>query len=180
MKDQEIGGSQRARAHLARLTSATPDTVCSLRSLPRRAGGFFLLFSATSAGMFVSAPALLPSSSSMILFMLVMAMWLNGRFALAVRYGLSAPPLIRQYHAGAIFESSSGVVRCFLSPMRGQAFTCRCIGSAASCNCMELRCVCFGHEAAIAFIGGRHRYAVQRAIVPAALSACDSPCLVLR
>ncbi|CAM9197392.1 unnamed protein product [Hapterophycus canaliculatus] len=50
----------------------------------RRAGGFFLLLSATSAGMFVSAPALLPSSSSMTLFMLVMAMWLKGRFNLAI------------------------------------------------------------------------------------------------
>eukprot|EP00752_Nemacystus_decipiens_P010009 g8924.t1 len=50
----------------------------------RRAGGFFLLLSATSAGMFVSAPALLPSSSSMTLFMLVMAMWLKGQFSLAI------------------------------------------------------------------------------------------------
>ncbi|CAB1106652.1 GT22 [Ectocarpus sp. CCAP 1310/34] len=50
----------------------------------RRAGGFFLLLSATSAGMFVSAPALLPSSSSMTLFMLVMAMWLQGQFSRAI------------------------------------------------------------------------------------------------
>eukprot|EP00903_Cladosiphon_okamuranus_P015722 g14512.t1 len=50
----------------------------------RRAGGFFLLLSATSAGMFVSAPALLPSSSSMTLFMLVMAMWLKGWFSSAI------------------------------------------------------------------------------------------------
>lgn len=62
------------------------STRCVLLSfVGRRAGGFFLLLSATSAGMFVSAPALLPSSSSMTLFMLVMAMWLKGRFSLAVR-----------------------------------------------------------------------------------------------
>lgn len=65
----------------------------------RRTGGFFLVFSATSAGMFVSAPALLPSSSSMILFMLVMAFWLNGSFDLAVRERrrLSAPLLTKHY-----------------------------------------------------------------------------------
>lgn len=44
------------------------------------------MFSATSAGIFVSAPALLPSSSSMTLFMLVMSSWLDGRFSLAVRF----------------------------------------------------------------------------------------------
>ncbi|CAM9863175.1 unnamed protein product, partial [Laminaria digitata] len=54
------------------------------QKLGRRAGGFFLLFSATSAGMFVSAPALLPSSSSMTLFMLVMALWMQERFGLAI------------------------------------------------------------------------------------------------
>ncbi|CAM9757027.1 unnamed protein product [Pylaiella littoralis] len=50
----------------------------------RRAGGFFLILSASSAGMFVSAPALLPSSSSMTLFMLVMALWLKRQFGLAI------------------------------------------------------------------------------------------------
>lgn len=64
-----------------RLTSCVLHYLTDLR---RRAGSFFLLFSTTSAGMFVSAPALLPSSSSMSLFMLVMTLWLKGRFSLAV------------------------------------------------------------------------------------------------
>lgn len=62
----------------------------------RHAGGFFLVFSATSAGMFVSAPALLPSSSAMLLFMLVMALWMEERFVLAVRYA-SREVMIRAF-----------------------------------------------------------------------------------
>ncbi|CAM9298328.1 unnamed protein product, partial [Ascophyllum nodosum] len=54
------------------------------RKFGRRVGGCFLIFSATSAGVFVAAPALLPSSSSMTLFMLVMSLWLDGRFSLAI------------------------------------------------------------------------------------------------
>lgn len=62
----------------------------------RRAGGFFLILSASSAGMFVSAPALLPSSSSMTLFMLVMALWLKRQFGLAVRFRVAfSPPHLR-------------------------------------------------------------------------------------
>lgn len=50
----------------------------------RRAGGLFLILSATSAGMFVSASALLPSSSAMVLVMVVMTMWMQQRFVLAI------------------------------------------------------------------------------------------------
>ena len=51
--------------------------------------------------MFVSAPALLPSSSSMTLFMLVMAMWLKGQFGLAVRSKVARGSLpLRVFPAG--------------------------------------------------------------------------------